>query len=64
MEQDAGEVESGGKGNFQYGNTSTAHYKPVKVDRVLHDRGQVKLGDFVLTAHLHRGPAKAALPGP
>ena len=52
------EIENGGKGNFQYGNTPTSLYKPVKVDRVLHDGDEVKLGDTVLTAHLTPGHTK------
>ena len=33
-------------------------YKPVKVDRVLHDGDEVKLGDAVLVAHLTPGHTK------
>ena len=58
MEPDVGEIESGGKGNFQYGNSPNSLYKPVKVDRVLHDGDQVKLGDAVLTARLTPGHTK------
>lgn len=58
MEPDVQEIESGGKGNFQYGQTPSALYKPVKVDRVLHDGDQVKLGDTVLIAHLTPGHTK------
>jgi metallo-beta-lactamase class B len=58
MDADVAEVEAGGKGNFQYGNSSDSLYKPVKVDRVLHDGDQVKLGDAVLTAHLTPGHTK------
>ncbi len=58
MEPDVTEVENGGKGNFQYGNTPNALYKPVKVDRVLHDGDQVKLADAILTAHLTPGHTK------
>src|SRR5258706_15265368 len=43
MEQDAPEIEAGGKGNFQYGNVSSPLYKPAKIDRILHDGDQVKL---------------------
>jgi metallo-beta-lactamase class B len=35
-----------------------ALYKPAKVDRVLHDGDQVKLGDTVLVAHLTPGHTK------
>ena len=58
MEQDAAEVEAGGKGNFHYGNVASSLYKPTKVDRVLHDGDQVKLGGAALTAHLTPGHTK------
>src|ERR1044072_2424133 len=50
MEGDVDVVESGGKSDFQYGNDPTALYAPTKVDRVLHDGDEVKLGDAILTA--------------
>jgi len=58
MDADVPEIEAGGKGNFQYGNTASSLYKPVKVDRVLHDGDEVKLGDSVLTARLTPGHTK------
>jgi metallo-beta-lactamase class B len=58
MEQDVPEIEAGGKGNFQYGNDPGTFYKPTKVDRVLHDGDDVKLGGTVLTAHLTPGHTK------
>ena len=58
MDADVPEIEAGGKGNFQYGNSKDSLYKPLKVDRVLHDGGEVKLGDAVLTAHLTPGHTK------
>ena len=58
MNEDAAVVESGGKTDFQYGNTPAALYPPTKVDRVLHDGDQVKLGDAVLVAHLTPGHTK------
>jgi len=58
MEGDAAEIEAGGKGNFQYGNSPNGSYKPAKVDRVLHDGDEVKLGGVVLTAHLTPGHTK------
>src|SRR6185369_14978996 len=42
----------------QYGNDATTHYQPTKVDRVLHDGDEVKLGGAVLTAHLTPGHTK------
>src|SRR5437763_5463515 len=52
MDADVPEIEAGGKGNFEYGNSPDTLYRPVKVDRVLHDGDEVKLGDAVLTARL------------
>jgi metallo-beta-lactamase class B len=58
MEGDVEVVESGGKNDFQYGNDPTSLYPPAKVDRVLHDGDQVKLGDATLTARLTPGHTK------
>jgi metallo-beta-lactamase class B len=58
MDADVPEIEAGGKGNFQYGDSPTSHYQPAKVDRVLHDGDEVKLADTVLTAHLTPGHTK------
>ena len=58
MDADVANVESGGKTDFQYGNDPAALYPPTKVDRVLHDGDQVKLGDTVLVAHLTPGHTK------
>ncbi|MGE0407179.1 MAG: subclass B3 metallo-beta-lactamase, partial [Candidatus Korobacteraceae bacterium] len=58
MQQDAAEVEAGGKGNFQYGNSPDTLYPATKVDRVLHDGDEVKLGGTTLTAHLTPGHTK------
>jgi len=58
METDVPVVESGGKSDFQYGNDPTTLYSPTKVDRVLRDGDEVKLGDAVLTARLTPGHTK------
>ena len=58
MDADVPVVESGGKTDFQYGNDPTHLYPPTKVDRVLHDGDEVKLGDAVLVAHLTPGHTK------
>ena len=55
MEGDVPVVESGGKSDFHYGNEPDALYAPAKVDRVLRDGDEVKLGDAVLTARLTAG---------
>ena len=58
MAEDVAAVESGGKTDFQYGNDKGTLYPPTKVDRVLHDKDEVKLGDAVLVAHLTAGHTK------
>lgn len=55
MDRDVGVIESGGRGDFQYGTDATLRYPATKVDRVLHDGDQVTLGDTVLTAHKTAG---------
>ena len=51
MDADVPVVESGGKDDFQYGKSPDNLYPPTKVDRVLHDGDEVKLGGVTLTAH-------------
>jgi metallo-beta-lactamase class B len=58
MESDVSAVESGGKTDFHYGSDPTTLYTPTKVDRVLHDGEEVKLGEAKLTAHLTAGHTK------
>lgn len=58
MDADVSIVESGGKTDFQYGNVPTSLYPPTKVDQVLHDGAEVKLGGAVLVAHLTPGHTK------
>jgi metallo-beta-lactamase class B len=58
MEGDVSVVESGGKTDFQYGAAPASQFKPAKVDRVLHDGDEVRLGDTVLVAHLTAGHTK------
>ena len=58
MDADVPVVESGGKRDFQYGNNSANLYPPAKVDRVLHDGDEVKLGGAMLVAHLTPGHTK------
>src|SRR5215467_6835999 len=55
MEGDVPVVQSGGKADFQYPD---GLYPPAKVDRVLHDGDEVKLGGVVLTARLTPGHTK------
>ncbi len=58
MDADVPVVESGGKDDFQYRSTPTSLYPATKVDRVLHDGDEVKLGEAVLVAHLTPGHTK------
>ena len=58
MDADVPVVESGGKSDFQYGNDPTSLYPPTKVDHVLRDGDEVKLGEAVLTARLTPGHTK------
>jgi metallo-beta-lactamase class B len=58
MDGDVPVVESGGKTDFQYGNNPAFLYRPAKVDRVLHDRDEVRLGRTVLVAHFTPGHTK------
>ena len=58
MDADAPVVESGGKTDFQYGSSKESQFPPTKVDRVLHDGDEVKLGGVVLVAHKTPGHTK------
>jgi metallo-beta-lactamase class B len=58
MDGDAPVVESGGKTDFEYGNSPAFLYRPAKVDRVLHDGDDVRLGGTVLVAHRTPGHTK------
>lgn len=58
MDADVEAVESGGKSDFHYRNDPDTLYKPTKVDRVLRDGDEVKLGGSVLTARLTPGHTK------
>jgi metallo-beta-lactamase class B len=55
MEADVPVVESGGRADFFYGTFPGSLYPPTKVDRVLHDGEEVKLGGSTLVAHLTPG---------
>jgi len=58
MDADVPAVESDGKTDFHYGNDPSGLYAPIKVDRVLRDGDEVRLGDAVLVAHLTPGHTK------
>jgi metallo-beta-lactamase class B len=58
MDADVPVVESGGKADFQYGSEAASQFPVTKVDRVLHDGDEVKLGGVVLVAHKTPGHTK------
>jgi metallo-beta-lactamase class B len=58
MDGDLPVVQSGGKADFQYGSRAEFLYPPAKVDRVLHDRDRVSLGDVNITARKTAGHTK------
>jgi len=62
MDADVSEIEAGGKIDYGRGvrlsDSGGTQYQPTKVDRVLHDGDEVKLGGSVLVAHLTPGHTK------
>ena len=58
MDADVSAVESGGKSDFHYANDASTHYPATKVDQVIRDGEEVKLGGAVLVAHLTPGHTK------
>jgi len=53
-------LESGGKSDFRFGNTASAQFAPVTVDRTFKDGEKISLGGTELTPHLHPGHTKGA----
>jgi len=53
-------LESGGKTDFRFGDTASAQFPPVKVDRTFKDGEKISLGSTELTAHLNPGHTKGA----
>lgn len=58
MDADVPVIESGGKKDFRYGPESGTWYPATKVDHILHDGDEVKLGGVVLVAHKTAGHTK------
>jgi len=58
MDADVPEIEDGGTSDFQYSKSRDMLYPPAKVDRILHDGDEVRLGGVVLVAHLTAGHTK------
>jgi metallo-beta-lactamase class B len=53
-------LESGGKADFRWGDTPSARFAPVTVNRTFTDGETIALGGTTLTAHLHPGHTKGA----
>jgi metallo-beta-lactamase class B len=58
MDGDVSVIESGGKTDFNYSKSPDMYFPPAKVDRVLHDGDEVRLGGVVLVAHKTPGHTK------
>ena len=58
MDGDVSVIESGGKTDFNYAKSANMYFPPTKVDRVLHDGDEVRLGGVVLVAHKTAGHTK------
>lgn len=58
MDGDVSVVETGGRTDFQYGDSLKSDYPPAKVDRVLHDGDTVAIGDNILIARRTPGHTK------
>ena len=54
-EGDVATIESGGRADFHYGSDTSTRFPVTKVDRVLKDGDEVRLGDAVLVARLTPG---------
>jgi metallo-beta-lactamase class B len=58
MDADVSVIESGGSKDFHYAKSPDMYFSPTKVDRVLHDGDEVRLGGVVLAAHKTPGHTK------
>jgi metallo-beta-lactamase class B len=58
MEQEAPQLESGGKTDYLFG--SAGYFDPVKVDQKIKDGDRIELGGTVITAHLTAGHTQGA----
>jgi metallo-beta-lactamase class B len=54
-ERDAVLLESGGKKDFLFAESTMMHFEPVRPDRIIKDGEEIRLGDIRLTAHLTPG---------
>lgn len=58
MDANVPEIEDGGRTDFRYNSSPELFFKPTRVDRVLHNGDEVRLGGVVLTAHITPGHTK------
>jgi metallo-beta-lactamase class B len=58
MDADVPVIESGGRADFQFGHSPDMYFPAAKVDRILHDGSEVRLGSTVLVAQLTAGHTK------
>jgi len=58
MDGDVSVIESGGRTDFNYAKSSDMYFPPAKVDRVLHDGDEVRLGSVAIVAHKTPGHTK------
>lgn len=59
-ERDKDLYETGGAADFRFGDTPSARFPAVKVDRTFKDGETITLGTTILTTHLHAGHTKGA----
>jgi metallo-beta-lactamase class B len=59
-ESDAAVLADGGKSDFLFGGNSNFAFAPVSVDRILHDRDIITLGETTVTILHHPGHTKGA----
>ena len=58
MDADAPVIEDGGRSDFRYRDSPEMFFEPAKVDRILHDGDEVRLGGMTLVAHITPGHTK------
>lgn len=59
-EADVPVLETGGKGDFRFGDDAPMRFEPVQVDRKLKDGDKIALGGTELVVHHHPGHTKGA----
>ncbi|MCF6404898.1 subclass B3 metallo-beta-lactamase [Chitinophaga filiformis] len=57
---DSAVVRDGGKSDYAMGDNDTMLFQPVEIDRILHDKDVIKLGDMQITMLHHPGHTKGS----